>query len=65
MRTPVEETDLVTQPVLRFNAENGTLNGVLSFCEAGEFRIVLVAEEDGTAVEASLAVSVRAEGGAA
>lgn len=54
-----EVPDLITQYVLQFNAENGTLRGAITFSEAGEYRVVLVAEEDGGSAEASLAVSVK------
>lgn len=61
IRLPIEEAgEFISQPMFEFAPENGTLHGVLAFLKAGEYRLVLVAEEDGERVEATLPVSVRA-----
>lgn len=61
LRLPIEDADeFVSQSMFQFAPENGTLYGVLAFPKAGEYRFVLVAEEDGDHVEATLPISVRA-----
>lgn len=61
VRDLAEESGWVSQPIFRFLAEEKSLNGVLNFLETGNYRVIVVAEEDGEQTEASITISVVSE----
>lgn len=61
-RYPAEECEeWIEQCYVQFTPDNGALQGILTFCAAGEYRIVVCAEENGEQAEVSFSVSVREE----
>ena len=58
-REPAANSLWISQQTIQFTAENGTLRGTLTFSAAGDFRVVLRAEENGEQAEASFTLSVK------